>query len=328
MKAQSKHVWLRPLQILVTSSLVTWLLLTVDMAEFLRLIQHLRWHYVAAGTVLLLICHLLNITRWQYILQEPSIRYETLLVWYGAGLFSNNFLPTGIGGDAVRATLLSQRVRWQRAVFSVGLDRTIGLLSLFFFLLPGLWFGLPPGLNVHIGSFEQLVTTPLLIPVTLAGLIGVVFAGWIAWYKFPGLREKITHRFTYLWKQDNTETRRLESKKTWFDILMISIGLSLVYHLLLLLTRWLIFFSLGIHVSFGAAIWVGLISGLSLLVPVTINGLGLQEGVHVIVLAAYDVPQTAALGAALLMRALLLLFSLLGGILSVVRRLPTVEEPQ
>src|SRR5208283_4934305 len=97
---------------------------------FFQLMTHAHWKLVLLSVALLLICHLINVSRWQYLMQQKSLLYMKLLAFYGIGLFSNNFLPTGIGGDGVRTILTSRYVSLPEAIIFVGLDRIIGLTTL------------------------------------------------------------------------------------------------------------------------------------------------------------------------------------------------------
>jgi hypothetical protein len=295
-------------QVLITVGLFWVLLKEIRWIEFRELAAQLSGGLVAMSIALLMICHLLNTARWRWILWHNTIGYGTLLVWYGVGVFSSNFLPTGIGGDAVRAMLLSRRVPWRQALFSVGVDRGLGIASLSIFVFLGFWYGLPQGLTFQVAANQQEILLGLAI-----GLVGFGLVGGLIWYQVPTVRRAGQQLWERIFRQPDAESW---TRWDWILVLVGGIAFSAASHLLLMLARWCILLALGIHVSFGAVVWVSIIAALSLLLPITINGLGLQEGIYIIVLAAYGVPYTAALGTALLMRALLLLVSGVGGIMA------------
>jgi uncharacterized membrane protein YbhN (UPF0104 family) len=93
-------------------------------------------------------------------------------------------------------------------------------------------------------------------------------------------------------------------------------ALSVLSNLGTIMAHWAVIQAFGLDISSGAAIWCVLIVSASMLLPISINGLGLQESVYVVVLASYGVPTANALGVALIMRLLMVCFSLLGGVLS------------
>jgi uncharacterized membrane protein YbhN (UPF0104 family) len=296
--------WLRLVQILVTLTLIVVLIRPIDWFAFGQLFARLQWILVVVSAGVWACVHGINVARWRYLLQSPHMPYRSLLIDYGAGLFANNFLPTGIGGDAVRAGLLGREVSLARAVFSVGLDRSIGLASYSAIVLIGVGLGLPPGLEVnHAGSIETGLVMGSLIVVVVAGLLGSVVVN-----RTPQLRARVSE-----WRiRFNTYSHTTN----WPALIGGAYGLSVVANMGIVVGDWLIIQAIGLDVPFHAAIWVFLISSLSLLLPITVNGLGLLESSFVVVLSRYGISTTTALGVALLNRSLLIAFSLLGGVLS------------
>ena len=310
------RTWLRILQVLVTVGLITLLLRAVDWAGFWGLAARVRWGMVALCGVVLLSSHLVNVLRWRFLLQRQGVGFGILLAVYGAGLFCNNILPTGIGGDGLRAAMLSRRVPGARALLSVILDRGLGLLALTVLLGPGLWFGLPAGLEVGWGRFLAIGGRPWLGPALSLATAALVLIGLVAWYRVPRVR---------LWMRDLrarwvTSLQELRwSPGRWAGLVAGGYGLSVVSQLCLLANIWLALQALRIQAPVGSAIWLLIIGSVALLLPVTINGLGLQEGLYVVLLAAYGVPQPAALSVALLLRLQMVFSGLLGGLLSLWR---------
>src|SRR6266508_5324166 len=164
---RSWRPWLQSTQIVVTIALCILLLRQMAWADPLPLVAQLRWDFVALSISVVLIIHLLNVACWQYILQQRTVGYGRLLAIYGAGLFSNNFLPTGIGGDGLRIALLSRDVTLSQAIFSVGLDRVLGLCGLTAFVLPAFWLGLPPGLHIANSIIHVFVDWQNLLAISL-----------------------------------------------------------------------------------------------------------------------------------------------------------------
>lgn len=305
--------WLRAGQFLITIGLIVVLLHSVDWAALLPLLGKARWELVLVSIAVTVAIHLLNVGRWRYLLRDEVTSYGRLLTCYGAGLFSNNFLPTGIGGDGVRVALLQRDLPLSRAVFSVGLDRTISLLALSALLVPALWFGPPPGFQF---PERKLLTAPARWnDVSVAALLIVIVGGsvaMLAWRRFSPLR----HASSRLLARLGDSMRRLrKSSNTWRQLLFGGYVISVISHVCLIGTHWLLFQALRVDVSPIAAIWLVLIASVSLLLPITVNGLGLQESIYVVVLGYYGASAPAALGVGLLIRMVMLVCSLLGGVL-------------
>lgn len=303
--------WLRIAQVIVTITLIGLLLRVVQWSSVPSMIINLHWGFFIVSILLVLCSHLLNVLRWKYLLQRPSPEYSTLLVFYGAGLFSNNFLPTGIGGDGIRVALLSRYVSLPRAIFSVGMDRTTGLLALGVFIVPGVWFGLPPGLWNDTLAAISGISNVVLSGLTF--LLGIGLLGMVFWHRLPRLQTIVMDtlvRFTGISNKEQLKSR------IWLWLVAGAYGFSIVSNFGLIVANWTVMQALGIEVSPGAAIWIVLAGSFALLLPIAVNGLGVMESVYVVLLTGYGVSTTTAIGVALLIRILMLFFSLLGGLVS------------
>ena len=322
MRIERRHPWLRLVQFVVTIGLIVLLFGKVEWSGFLHLASTLRWEFVGLSMGFLLMSHLINVARWQYLSQQNEIGYGRLLVFYGAGLLGNHFLPTGIGGDGTRALLLSRFIPLPQALSSVVLDRAIGLLALTALVVLGLWLGVPPGLR-RDGPFTT--SSEWNVSLVLLLIAGGSVLGFIGWRKLLRIRAALQDRSSR-WASFQSVLRRTSGR--WLRILGGGYGLSIVSHLGIVAAHWTVFQALGMDISLDAAIWLVLAGTASLLLPITINGLGLQESVYVLLLAHYEVSATIALGVALLMRMLMIFLSLLGGSLSLTRGLFKREVQQ
>ncbi len=292
---------LRIIQIAVTVVLLVLLFRSIEWPTLSAMVVRAQWLYIGLGWLCVLISHLINVLRWRFLLQAPGVSYWRLLVYYGAGLFANNFLPTGIGGDGVRAALLSRDVSVARAVFSVGLDRAMGFASLGVIALIGLWLGLPPRFNLQS---VLTVNESWLIGLILVSLMAGLAAFFLFW------RSRRVRARLLIWRE---RLKNYSHTTSWPALLGGALGLSIISSLSIALGNWLLMQAATLSVPFHAAIWTFLLGSLSLLLPISVNGLGVMESSYVLVLAGYGVTTTSAVGVALLLRALMIVFSLLGG---------------
>lgn len=303
--------WLRLIQVGVTVLLIVLLIRQVQWPDIAAVLQRTRWELAALSMVPVLLSHLLNVKRWQVLLYNKVVTWQRLLVIYGAGLFANNFLPTGIGGDGVRAAVLGRDVPIVRAAFSVGLDRAIGLFSYTALFEIGWLISPLPGL-----TSERVTCSTTQIALIVIGVLGLAIVLTIG-----ALRLSVRLRQHVLdWRERWTKYRGTQSVRRWLIVLSAAYVLAALSNLLLAVAYWSIFHALGLNLGFDAAIWLVLASSLSLLLPITVNGLGVMESAFVLVLARYAVSATDAVAAALSVRALMIGFSLLGGLVSLLWR--------
>lgn len=298
--------WLRAVQILCTFGLALFLWRSVDWAHFVALLMDLRWSFIALAAAALLVAHIVNILRWRLLVLPDRVALAAILSYYGAGIFSNNFLPTGIGGDGVRVALIRRHTTLRRAVWSVAADRALGLIGLLSFGLPGLWLGPPP---MIVGALRSLSAAQAALAAAAALLAGLGLS--VAWRRVPAVRARAAAALRQIFPVDASAGGR-----SWLRAILGAYLLSLGASLCMILSLACTLLAFDLPLVAGAAIWPVLIGSLSLLVPVTVNGLGVMESVFVLILGFYGVPAPGALGVALCTRGLMIGFSLLGGLAS------------
>jgi uncharacterized protein (TIRG00374 family) len=122
---------------------------------------------------------ILGTVRWQILLRIQGIRLSWVRV--GAiviiGLFFNQFLPGGVGGDAMRLYYLFRQVPRKKigATVSIAMDRFLGLLSLLF--LVGLSLALRFSWLTYSGTSRHIVYLGLIL--LGAGLVFVILLFWL-----------------------------------------------------------------------------------------------------------------------------------------------------
>jgi len=106
--------------------IVPWTLLS----ESLRRVPLTTFALVLAG---FLACHALGVVKWRLVIGVAGARLpaRAAVECYAAGLFSNLFLPTIVGGDVLRALLAGRRSgRLEAAVLGGAADRVLDVTAL------------------------------------------------------------------------------------------------------------------------------------------------------------------------------------------------------
>lgn len=126
--------------------------------------QQIQWGWVGLSFFLIMSSLVARAVRWLALLRGlgVAIPFSRLVELYFVGNFFNAFLPSGFGGDVVRAVSAAQDVSPAVAAGTVIVDRLTGLLMLFVLALLALPFR-PAGFP-----------DPILAVVTAVSLIGVV----------------------------------------------------------------------------------------------------------------------------------------------------------
>ena len=98
----------------------------------------------------------------------------------------------------------------------------------------------------------------------------------------------------------------------------LSLGVSVVYQLVVTSAYFVGGTMLGIEVAFGDYVWIVALVMMAQVLPITIAGIGVREGLFAFLLGQYGVPTTTAVALSLVVFSVTLLFGIVGGILGLV----------
>jgi len=217
---------------------------------------------LALAFLLTIISRLAVGVRWHILIHaiEPRMSLKQTLRLTFAGLFASNFLPTTVGGDVVRLTgTIQLKLDGVLGATSLIMDRLIGTAGMAM-VLP---FGLPKFFESRF--FAQSSTLEALETIQVAGLLVTPLGG---------LLRKILN-------MTRQAVRKLfDSLSHWVShpgALLQALALSWIHMLSLFITIHLLLRSMNDEVSFWliAGMW-GMIYFITL-VPISINGYGVQE---------------------------------------------------
>ena len=165
--------WIFPLKLLISVTLVGAILIVVDLAAVLAVLSRTDpWVFVAA--VGLAFCQILLAgVRWHALGRRTGVfvgPWPAMRIMFAA-MFSNQFLPTSIGGDFVRIGLLARHgVSAGRAARTVVLDRLSGLISLMtLMMVTGFVLGAHLPTSWPVGLIRALPAAAII--VALLGLL-------------------------------------------------------------------------------------------------------------------------------------------------------------
>jgi uncharacterized membrane protein YbhN (UPF0104 family) len=132
-KISMKHALLIGAKALVSVGLLAFLFARIPLDQFANAARDVRPEWLVAAGLLLLGSNLLGAWQWSRLLQVVEIRipFWKVCAYYHVGLFFNNFLPAGIGGDIARVADASRHGPTKTAALSaVVMDRLIGTVAI------------------------------------------------------------------------------------------------------------------------------------------------------------------------------------------------------
>jgi uncharacterized membrane protein YbhN (UPF0104 family) len=290
-------------RLLVTAGLVWALATRVDLGRAAEIMGRASLPLLAAAIAAMMAANLVVALRWHVILsaEAPSPGPGTLLKIVFVGLFFNQVLPTGVGGDAVRAWRCRKLgIGLGAAIKSILLDRACGylvLVAVYAVSLPSLLRILPEG-----GQRGGVVA---VLGAALFGLLALLSLDYLP---RPMLRLRVIAPLAEL----SLESRRLFTRPSRCGAVL---GLSAVTIGLTILAFKLVADAVGIRLSLWS--WAMIVPPVSLiqLLPVSLAGWGLREVVLVVALASFGVPAESALAASVLLGLCSIVIGFPGGLI-------------
>jgi uncharacterized protein (TIRG00374 family) len=291
----------------VTLTLLGLVLVEVDWREAVHQLNGDEWRWFLGAVALIDVAFVVGAIRWFRLLRGAELHMPLSLALraYFIGMFSNNFLPTGFGGDATRAVIVGRsRSRMTAAFTSVLVDRLTSVACLI--LLGWIALAVDPG----------AVPGPLITgfaALTALGAVAVV-GGTFASLRATRWSSRIPPRLL----QSLGEARRTLAAYTRQPALLRwALVLGVAFQLLTVTASWLLARSLGADVPFALLAVAAPMVLLATVVPISIAGFGVREGSYVVLLGAAGVSHTDATLISLLTGVTIAGASLLGAVVLV-----------
>lgn len=281
-----KNVFL-VIRIIVPVILIFLLFRNLDWKAVLRTLDGYPIWVLLVSIVLYALANLLFGFRWYYILKSVEIKipfpYIVSLVFYS--LFLSNFLPTTIGGDLVKVAGLLGRNGSERKsikISSVVADRIFSFASKILLLPFTIWF------------FQGYLPIGFKLP----WLESMFLVKWLP----KGLQVKIQHY--------------MKTIKPWFHPkkIVTVLGISWCSLLVNIISFWIVIRAVNPSVSALQVFCVTLLTYFASILPITINGIGVQEGSITYLLTLIGFTYEQGIAAALLIRLITIVVSLAGGV--------------
>lgn len=294
-----------------------------DVGRIWGRLQTVHPGWVALGVLAYAAGQCLSAWRWWLLLRPVQLAapYVRMVAFYFTGMFFNNFLPTIVGGDAVKVVLLARETGSPaRATMSVFMERNLGLLALLTIATVAALFA--PPVDVKGVSLVQFA----LLCFGAFAAANIVLASRRAY----GLIDRLVAR-TPLAPSRSRAASLYEAvvpyrERRWRGLLAAAIGQSFLVQAVVILVVFLNANALDQHLSVPAlAVFVPLIS-LAAMLPISVNGLGIREALYVVLFGRAGVPPDAAVSMALLYLFVTLAASLPGGVLYACQRGPGGES--
>jgi glycosyltransferase 2 family protein len=260
--------------------LLGYLLYSQGWSEILEAAKQVEaWRFILCAGIIL-ISRIFIVLRWHILLHSGGVKipFRNTLSLTFTGLFASNFLPTTIGGDLVRLA----------GVMQMGYDRAISLASLVADRLVGM-AGMVLALPFGLVPFIRWASAGTAQAISLGAL-------WLRFREFV----KRTLKALALWL-----------KKPW--ALLLALSCTMGHMMCTFLSAWIFLTGMGERIPFTLIAGLWSISYFITLLPISINGYGVQElSLTFLFTRITGISMATSLILALLMRAVYMIASLPG----------------
>jgi glycosyltransferase 2 family protein len=308
-------IWL--FKIVVSGGLLYVLLSRVDLGRLWHVARTASITWLGAALLLYLLMIVISAWRWGLLLraQHVEIAFGSLLNSFLVATFFNNFLPSNIGGDVVRIRDTSRPAgSMTLAATVVLLDRGLGLLGLVF--ISALGASLAASRSEAVGPIG-----PGLLWLVLAGGVTVTLTMVIAPHGLGRLLRPL-ERLHQEWVRERIErlTDALHNFRAAPEALLWCFLGAILVQLTIVAFYAAVAHALSIPVPLAHLAILVPLSFIVQMLPISVNGFGVREGIFTFYFAQLHLPGESALALSFISAALIMLFSTSGAIAYLGRR--------
>jgi glycosyltransferase 2 family protein len=303
---------------LVSAGLMYWILRGTSLTEVVEAASNASVPLLLLAFSLHFVGYLISTQRWRVLLRAQGVeaRLRTLLSSFMVAIFFNNFLPSTVGGDASRA-LDNWRFGTTKggAVAVLFVDRFLGMVALMLFA---------------VGALVIADTTTAGLPLPYFWIVGgsvamlVVLAMIFVPARFHGGRVAVlaTRLPPVLWKLPRKVLAAFEPFQGRTDALLRALGLSLLLQTNVVVYYFVIAKALGFPVPFLDFFLIVPLALAVMMLPISINAIGLRENAFAFFFAAFAVSRPEAIAFAWIAYGMLIVQGLMGGVVYALRKAP------
>jgi uncharacterized membrane protein YbhN (UPF0104 family) len=283
---------------------------SVNLPKALELYGHLLPGWTILAVVLAALSVAASIAEWGVLLRGGGhhLNWSLLGSWYVRGIFVNQVVPTGVGSDVMRAVEVGKLTGNGPMVASLLASRMAGTLAMS-------WWALAAAI---------IARNRLHLPVVTGFVVfaAVMIVAWTLALVSDVARELIPQRFRLARAVGDLVRPLTRAFGDYRDRPHHTVGRSIAAGILAwgfnLFSLAAFSVALGAYVSWAVFALTLPVALLATFIPISANGIGVREGLVVVLLVQEHVAVTAATALALFVDLQMLPFAMLGGFVYLV----------
>ena len=309
------------------AALIVWLLIRRDPREMLECMRTLDYRWLIPAMIFYG-SHMVTCSwRWRRFARmlHVELPFGEALSLTMQGYFFSLVIPGGaLGGDVVKMGVVSKRSASgskMEGAFTVLMDRIVGMISLFTLTLALLIPAAPLLMKIHWGQLpvDPRLNMLLIVGVALLCLAGLAASCVIFFHRsvqrIPGVKflmDKAEH-FGHGAVSRLTAAADVYAGH-WKELTFLTLITTFFVHLMTVTPLFFLLQGLGLQYSFFDVIVAVLIGNIAGLIPLSPGGVGIRDLVTITILVAGGVEAKDAKTVQLLATAIMIVFSLAGGL--------------
>lgn len=320
----NKKAWISNILKLSISVLALgWVLSQIPFTEIWEVVKRADLALLVIVYILMTVSLLVRAIRWYVLLAAlgARVRFSRLVELYFVGNFFNSFLPSGFGGDVVRAAETTRDVEPGAAVGTVIVDRLTGLMVLFVFALAAL-------------PYSAKVLSPSVVwPLAGVALLGLAFSLFLLEGNLLKRISLFVEKFlpskvaTFISPSGSGPVGKVYSAVTGCGkkAMIKALGVSAIFNVMLI--YWWFLAGRAIHLDVSLWVYVSFVPVLSLALMVpSIGGLGVRESLSSVLFASVGVAESEGVALSLVLFVLIRLSGIVGGFIYLVSTLKDIKK--
>ena len=300
------------LKVTISLGLIVFLINQVNFKEIVIIMKDVDIAMIVYALIFIIIQVFIATIRWRSVLQCQKINldYKNILQILWVGLFFNQAMPSSVGGDVIRGYYLKkQGITLGNATLGVLMDRLFGMLGLVILVVASL------------PLLFELVDDPIARTGVLLIALGISLALLFVFFtdKLPGNfgHLKLIRGFYSL-----SQGARHCIAESYNGLIILIF--SILIHLISVIAVMILAVGLGLNIEWGGFLLIVPLVGLMMVVPISIAGWGVREGVMVVGFGYLGVTPESSLALSILYGLSMLAVALPGGIIWMFKRSHTL----
>lgn len=301
-------------KIVVSFALIAFLLTSTNIDALKEVLTNTNISLLFLCIVVYLCGQAISAVKWGFISRALGFnsKFTEFVQFYLIGMFFNLFLPSTVGGDAGKAYYIyknEKKARKAPAIYSVLAERFSGLTVLIAIGAIAISFPFAKDFNVY----------HKILMIAFWGITGATLIG------APTFR----HFLKLVFKENHWANHSLSKDISVFwdaKLVLITLGLSLLFHSLVVGIHVLIGAALNLEIPFYYYLCIYPAVAIAGFIPIGFNGIGWRDMAYVFLFGAIGISQPQAMAFSLLWLFTVTCCSLIGGLVYILGHFSKPEE--